>query len=318
MHDEQIIIVGSGCAGLSAAIYAARAQLHPLVIEGNQPGGLLTQTTQVENFPGFSEGIQGYELVNRIRKQAEKFGARFLSNQVQRITFEANSSLNPHQLKGAILDDGQTLQAAAIILATGSHPKMLGLPHEAKLLGGKGLSVCATCDGCFYKGETVCVIGGGDSACEEALYLSQICKKVYLVHRRDTLRASKIMADRVQSNPSIECVFDSKPVQYEVDPQGFIQGLQVQSNATQALRVLPCTGIFLAIGWNPNTALCSSLLPLDDKGYFSIDAHLQSSISGLFAAGDCVDTRYRQASVAAGMGVQAALEAQNWLTQHHE
>lgn len=318
MHDEQIIIIGSGCAGLSAAIYATRAQLQPLVIEGNQPGGLLTQTTQVENFPGFPDGIQGYELVNRIRKQAEKFGARFLSNQVQRITFESNSSLNPHCLKRTILDDGQSLQASAIIVATGSHPKMLGLPNETKLLGGKGLSVCATCDGCFYKGETVCVIGGGDSACEEALYLSQICKKVYLVHRRDTLRASKIMADRVQSNPTIECVFDFKPVQYEVDSQGFVQGLQVQSNATQALRVLPCTGIFLAIGWSPNTALCSPLLPLDDKGYFSIDAHLQSRIPGLFAAGDCVDTRYRQASVAAGMGVQAALEAQNWLTQHHE
>ena len=304
---EKVIIIGSGCAGLTASIYAARAQLNPILIVGELPGGLLTQTTEVENFPGFPEGIQGFELMERMRKQAEKFGVRFVSASVLKITQEENS-------KQLHLSNGTILATKAVIIATGSQPNLLGFSNEKDLLKGKGLSVCATCDGFFYRNEIVCVVGGGDSACEEALYLSKLCKKVYLIHRRDTLRASKIMAERVQNNDKIEIVWNSVPEKFILDEQDFIKAFVVKNTSNGVERTLDCKGIFLAIGWKPNTQNFKDIIPLDDKGYIKIaNRSVCTEVTGIFAAGDCVDSLYRQACVAAGMGVQAALEAESWL-----
>ena len=307
---ENVVILGSGCAGCTAAIYAARAQLKPLVLSGEMPGGLLTQTTEIENFPGFPEGIQGLELMERMRQQAERFGAKFLAASAQKIDVKGNHKL-------LLLSNGDKIETKAVIVATGSKPNTLGLPNETTLLGGKGLSVCATCDGFFYRNEIVCVIGGGDSACEEALYLSKICKKVYLIHRRDVLRASKIMAERVCNNEKIEVVWNSIPVDFTLDSDGFVSGLQVKNTQNATLRVIDCKGVFLAIGWKPNTQIFEDILDLDDKGYVKIyDKAVCTQIPGVFAAGDCVDSLYRQACVAAGMGAQAALEAEAWLLNH--
>lgn len=310
MKKEQVVIIGSGCAGLSAAIYTARAQLNPYVLEGELPGGLLTQTTEVENFPGFPEGIRGLELMKRMRTQAEKFGARF----------EA-ASLKGFQKDGdryvLQLSNNTNISCQTLIIATGSHHNLLGLPQEQELLGGKGLSVCATCDGFFYRKEDVCVIGGGDSACEEALYLSKLCRKVYLIHRRDQLRASKIMAERVQNTPNIELVWQSVPLRFEQDEQGFVKGLSVTHVLQGGLRTIDCKGIFLAIGWKPNTQIFEGMIQLDAAGYIQTQAKsLETSLPGVFAAGDCVDAKYRQAAVAAGMGIQAALELESWLLTH--
>jgi len=311
-QEEKVVIIGSGCAGLTASIYTARAQLKPIVITGELSGGLLTQTTEVENFPGFPEGIQGFELMERMRKQAEKFGVRFISASVEKITLESNT-------KQLHLSNGTVLTTKAVILATGSHPNSVGLPNEKELLGGKGLSVCATCDGFFYRNEIVCVVGGGDSACEEALYLSKLCKKVYLVHRRDMLRASKIMAERVQNNDKIEIVWNSVPENFILDEQGFIKAFVVKSTSEGNERTLDCKGIFLAIGWKPNTQNFKDVIPLDDKGFVKIvDRSVCTGIDGIFAAGDCVDSLYRQACVAAGMGAQAALEAESWLEKNEQ
>lgn len=309
---ENVVIIGSGCAGLTASIYAARAQLKPILIVGELPGGLLTQTTEVENFPGFPEGVQGFELMERMRKQAEKFGVRFISASVEKITLESNT-------KQLHLSNGTVLSTKAVIVATGSQPNLLGFPNEKELLKGKGLSVCATCDGFFYLNEIVCVVGGGDSACEEALYLSKLCKKVYLIHRRDTLRASKIMAERVQNNDKIEIVWNSVPENFILDEQGFIKALVVKSTLDSNERTLDCKGIFLAIGWKPNTQNFKDVIPLDDKGYIKIaNRSVCTGIDGIFAAGDCVDSLYRQACVAAGMGAQAALEAESWLEKNEQ
>ncbi len=311
-QQENIVIVGSGCAGLTASIYAARAQLKPIVVTGELPGGLLTQTTEVENFPGFPEGIQGFDLMERLRKQAERFQVRFVPGSVLKISFNGN-------IKQVHLSDGTILSTKAVIVATGSHPNTLGLPNEKELLGGKGLSVCATCDGFFYRNEIVCVVGGGDSACEEALYLSKLCKKVYLIHRRDVLRASKIMADRVQSDEKIEVVWNSLPENFELDEQGFIKSFIVKNIADGTIRTLVCKGVFLAIGWHPNTQNFKEVIPLDEKGYIKITKHsVCTPIEGIFAAGDCVDGLYRQACVAAGMGAQAALEAESWLENNEQ
>ena len=307
---EDVVILGSGCAGCTAAIYAARAQLKPLVLMGEMPGGLLTQTTVIENFPGFPEGIQGSELMEHMRQQAERFGARFLSATVQKIEIQNNRKLLQ-------LSNGDKIETKSVIIATGSKPNTLGLPNETELLKGKGLSVCATCDGFFYRGEVVCVIGGGDSACEEALYLSKICQKVYLIHRRDVLRASKIMAERISNNEKIEVIWNSIPVDFKRDEDGFIIGLQIKNTQDATLRVIACKGIFLAIGWKPNTQIFGDVLALDDKGYVKIsNKTVCTQIPGVFAAGDCVDPFYRQACIAASMGAQAALEAEAWLLNY--
>ena len=307
---ENVVILGSGCAGCTAAIYAARAQLKPLVLVGEMPGGLLTQTTEIENFPGFPQGIQGSELMDRMRQQAERFGARFLAQTVQKVEIQDSR-------KVLYLSNNDKIETKAVIIATGSKPNTLGLPNETALLGGKGLSVCATCDGFFYRNEIVCVIGGGDSACEEALYLSKICKKVFLIHRRDTLRASKIMAERVCNNEKIEIIWNHIPVDFTLDTDGFVSGLQIKHTQNATLRVVNCKGVFLAIGWKPNTQILEKVLALDEKGYVQLfDKAVCTQIPGVFAAGDCVDPFYRQACIAAGMGAQAALEAEAWLLSH--
>lgn len=305
---EKLVIVGSGCAGLTASIYASRAQLSPCVIEGSLPGGLLTQTTEIENFPGFDAGISGLELMDRMKKQGARFGARFISCSVEAVVAGEDGE------KILSLSDGTQLRARAVIFTTGSHPNLLHLPQEETLLGGKGLSVCATCDGFFYRNEVVCVVGGGDSACEEALYLSKLCQKVYLVHRRDALRASKIMCDRICANEKIEILWNSVPKAYAVDGEGFISGLTLENTQTHATSTCACKGIFLAIGWKPNTQNFRDFLPLNEQGYVQI-AHrgVCTAVPGVFAAGDCVDSLYRQGCIAAGMGAQAALEAEAWL-----
>ena len=292
---------------MSAAIYTARAQLKPLVIEGEKPGGALMPAAKVDNYPGFPEGIGGAELMGRMRQQAERFGTRFLKASVQKATHGEKEE------KLLTLSDGTTVATKALIIATGLQPNRLSLPHEDELLKGKGLSMCATCDGFFYKDEVVCVIGGGDHACGEALHLSTLCKKVFLVHRRDTLRASEIVAEQVLKNENIECVWNHVPTDFKLDADGCIEGLVVRNVTDKTECVLPCKGVFLAVGWH-NSQVFNDFVEVDEQGYIKITAKaVCTSMPGVFAAGDCIDKYYRQAGVAVGMGIQAALEARAWL-----
>jgi len=309
-HAENVVIVGTGCAGLTAAVYAARANLSPLVIEGPLPGGQLTTTSEVENFPGFPEGVDGFHLMDSLRKQATRFGARFEQALVQSVDF----SSTPRKL----LCGERTILAKTVIVATGASPRMTGIPGEKELYGGKGVTTCATCDGAFYRKMDVAVIGGGDSAAEEALFLTRFANKVYLVHRRDSLRASKIMADRAASNPKIQPVWDSVPVEAVGVPAGAVNGLRIRNVKTGAESVLPVKGIFVAIGHVPNTAPFASALDVDPSGYFvPIDgSQVRTKVPGVYVAGDCADHVYRQAVTAAGMGCQAAIDAERWLAEH--
>jgi thioredoxin reductase (NADPH) len=307
---ENVVIVGTGCAGLTAAIYTARANLQPLVIEGSLPGGQLTTTSEVENFPGFPEGVDGYQLMQNLRKQAEKFGTRYESGTVVGL----ETATWPHTLK---LSDRE-IKAKVVIVATGASPRMTGIPGEKELYGGKGVTTCATCDGAFYRNMDVAVIGGGDSAAEEALFLTRFAKKVYLVHRRDALRASKIMADRATSHPKIQCVWDSVPVAVEGVAEGAVSGLKVRHVKTNAESVLPVKGIFVAIGHVPNTAPVKDAVDTDENGYFVpvVGSQVRTKTPGVYVAGDCADHVFRQAITAAGMGCQAAIEAERWLAEH--
>jgi thioredoxin reductase (NADPH) len=309
---ENIVIVGTGCAGLTGAIYTARANLSPLVIEGALPGGQLTTTSEVENFPGFPEGVDGFQLMDNLRKQAAKFGARFEQAQVHSVDF----SSSPRKLVCA----GRTILAKSIIIATGASPRMTGVPGEKELYGGKGVTTCATCDGSFYRNMEVAVIGGGDSAAEEALFLTRFASKVYLVHRRDSLRASKIMADRATSHPKIQPVWDSVPVSVEGVVEGAVSGLKIKNLKTNACSILPVQGVFVAIGHVPNTAPFAAALDVDENGYFIPvnGSQTKTKVPGVYVAGDCADHVYRQAVTAAGMGCQAAIEAERWLAEHHE
>jgi thioredoxin reductase (NADPH) len=304
---ENVVIVGTGCAGLTAAIYTGRANLQPLVIEGALPGGQLTTTSEVENFPGFPEGIDGYQLMQNLRKQAEKFGTRYESGTVTGL----DTAAWPYTLKLA----DREIKAKTVIVATGASPRLTGIPGEQELYGGKGVTTCATCDGAFYRKMDVAVIGGGDSAAEEALFLTRFASKVYLVHRRDTLRASKIMADRATSHPKISPVWDSVPVSVEGVAEGAVSGLKVKNVKTGAETVLPVKGIFVAIGHEPNTAAFKDAVDTDEQGYFVPAGHsqVQTKTPGVYVAGDCADHHYRQAITAAGMGCQAAIEAERWL-----
>jgi len=304
---ENIIILGTGCAGLTAAIYAARANLNPLVIEGSLPGGQLTTTSEVENFPGFPEGIDGFELMSRLRQQAQRFGTRFKTDIIQKVDFS-----NLHK---RLWSATEMYEAQAVIVATGASPRLLGVPGEQEMYGGKGVTTCATCDGAFYKNMDVAVIGGGDSACEEALFLTRFASQVTLIHRRDTLRASKIMAQRVLEHPKIVTLWNRGIKRILPDDQGFVKALELENLISSQIEEYPVKGVFIAIGHIPNTQAFEGSLQLDTLGYLKpqLGSCVKTDQSGVFVAGDCADHVYRQAITAAGMGCQAAIEAERYL-----
>ncbi len=301
---EKVVIVGTGCAGLTAAIYAARASLAPLVLEGRQPGGQLTTTTAVENFPGFPEGVDGPDLIMKMHEQAEKFGARFQYGTLGE--FEPGGG--HHRIKV----DSQWIETETLIIASGAAARWLGLENEKQLVG-RGLTSCATCDGAFYRDVPVCVIGGGDSACEEAGFLTRFASQVYLVHRRDTLRASKIMADRALANPKITPLWNRKPVAYLADEAGHMRGIELEDTITGVREELPVKCVFVAIGHTPNTEPFRGKLDMDENGYLIQHGGTRTNVPGVFAAGDVADHVYRQAITAAGQGCAAAIEAERCL-----
>ena len=301
---ENLVILGTGAAGLTAAIYAARANLRPLVIEGLQPGGQLTTTTDVENYPGFPEGILGPDLMDLMRRQAERFGSRFQSGSV------SGSELGGRPLR-VMLDDGKTLETRVLIIATGATAKYLGLESEQKLLG-RGVSACATCDGAFFRNVPVAVVGGGDTAAEEALFLTRFASQVYLVHRRDQLRASRIMADRVMRHPKIRILWNSVVADVLDVEKNEVTGVRLRNVKTNTVSEIEVKGCFSAIGHQPNTAAFKGQIELDDIGYIKA-VNTRTSVPGVFAAGDVQDAVYRQAVTAAGSGCVAALEAQKYL-----
>lgn len=303
MHD--LIILGSGPAGCTAALYAARAGLKPLVLEGSQPGGQLTQTTDIENFPGLEKPVNGYDLVVSMRRQAERFGAVFEMDEAVGADFSGPVKKVETMVAG-------TLEAHAVILATGASARWLGLPAEQALIG-RGVSGCATCDGAFFRGKEVAVIGGGDVACEDALFLARLCSKVWLIHRRDALRASKVMADRVLANAVIEPIWDTV-VDDVLDPAaGAVTAVRLRNVKDGSLRDLPISGLFVAIGHTPNTAFLKGAVDLDPRGYVAVRDGVRTSAEGVFAAGDVMDPDYKQAVIAAGAGAKAALEAERYL-----
>ena len=303
---EKVIIVGSGCAGLTAAIYAARANLNPLVLEGRQPGGQLSTTTLVENYPGFPDGIDGPQLILNMHEQAEKFGARF--SYVEATDFDAT---NKHI---RIKADDDWLETQALIIASGASARYLGLENEEKLIG-HGLTSCATCDGAFYKNVPVCVVGGGDSAAEESLFLTRFASKVYLIHRRDKMRASKIMVDRVLANKKIEPIWDTVVTKYIPDEKGEIRAVLLRNVKTNEERELPVACVFVAIGHDPNTKAYAGKLETDPDGYLIAKSLAESKHPGVFIAGDVADRVYKQAVTAAGSGCTAAMEAERYLSE---
>ena len=308
---ENVIILGTGCAGFTAGIYTARANLNPLILEGKQPGGQLTTTSEVENFPGFPQGVDGYELMDNLRKQATKFGARVENAYIDRVEFSEGRK---------VLYSGEnSYEAKVVIIATGAAPRLLGIPGEQEMYGGKGVTTCATCDGAFYRNMDVVVIGGGDSACEEALFLTRFCSKVTLVHRRDELRASKIMAERTLAHEKIEAVWDSAVEEIMPDENGRVRAIRTKNLKSGDSQEISCKGVFIAIGHLPNTKPFEGILELDANSYLvpSVGSMVKTSIPGVFVAGDCADHVYRQAITAAGMGCQSAIEAERWLAEHN-
>jgi len=301
---EKVIILGTGAAGLTAAIYTARANLSPLVLEGLQPGGQLTTTTEVENFPGFEDGVDGTELMNRMRKQAERFGTRFDYALVEKVDF----SKRPYTL---ITDGGVTFEAQTVIIATGASAKYIGLPSEQKLIG-RGVTSCATCDGAFYRNVPVAVVGGGDTAMEESIFLTRFASTVHLLHRRDSFRASKIMAERVMSHPKIRIHWNTVVEEVLGVEKNEVTGLKLKDIKTGLSSMLDVKALFVAIGHQPNTKPFEGQLEMNEVGYL-VTHHTKTNVPGVFAAGDVQDPHYRQAITAAGTGCMAALEAERFL-----
>lgn len=308
---EKVVIIGSGCAGWTAALYTARAQLAPLVLTGIQPGGLLTTTSIVENFPGFPEGIDGFELMTRMQKQAERFGAKASFGTVEKVDL----SHKPFVLTV----DGEPVQAETVIIATGASHKHLGVPGE-DLLETKGVTYCATCDGALpaFRNQPLVVVGGGDSACEEALYLTRFGSTVYLVHRRDSLRASRIMAERVHAHAKIKPIWDSAVTEILDVKQDKVTGVRLKNLKTGAESILDCAGVFIAIGHGPNTEIFKGQIATDANGFILRKEGSATSVPGVFVAGDCSDNVYRQAITAAGMGCAAAIDAERFLAARNE
>ncbi len=306
---RKVVIIGSGPAGYTAAIYAARANLAPLMFTGIQPGGQLMLTTLVENYPGFIDGIDGPPLMETFKAQAARFGTEMIADDVTEVDFRSR----PFKVKA----DDAAVEADTVIIATGATAKLIGLPNEAKLMG-RGVSTCATCDGFFFKDQNIMVVGGGDSAMEEANYLSRLGRQVQVVHRRDTLRASKIMQERALKNPKIEFIWDTG-VEDVLDPaKGKVTAVRLKNLKTGAQSEMPVDGLFVAIGHRPNTAVFKGQIDLHPNDYIKVTSGTtETSVPGVFAAGDCADFTYRQAVTAAGTGCMAALEAERYLEAHH-
>jgi thioredoxin reductase (NADPH) len=305
---EKVIIIGSGPAGYTAALYASRANLSPLLIDGPQPGGQLTTTTEVENFPGFPEGIMGPQLMENMKQQAARFGTKYKTGFVTKVDF----TKRPFKVW---VDEKEELTAETVIIATGASAKYGGVPREMEMIG-RGVSACATCDGFFFKNQDIAVVGGGDSAMEEATFLTKFGKSVTLIHRRDEFRASKIMLERAKTNPKIKWMLNSAVV--ELEGKETLTGVKVKDLKTGEVKGYPFTGLFFAIGHSPNTGIFKGQLDMDEVGYLKLPnpPRTMTNIEGVFAAGDVADHYYRQAVSAAGMGCMAAIEAERWLSEH--
>lgn len=306
----KVLVIGSGPAGYTSALYASRANLNPVVYEGEQPGGQLTQTTEIENFPGYPEGVKGTEMMQQFRDQAVRFGTEIISRTISKVDFSKRPFV-------CVDDRGDVIEAQTVIISTGASAKYLGLPDEEKYRG-LGVSACATCDGFFYKGRNVAVVGGGDTACEEALYLSGIAHKVYLIVRRGVLRASKVMQERVRENPKIEILFNCNTE--GLFGKDLLEGAHIvrfKGTEKEERFDIDIEGFFLAIGHHPNTEIFKDYIELDHEGYIKVKgATSHTNVEGVFAAGDCADPRYRQAVVAAGSGCKAAMDAEKFLVEN--